>query len=396
MKKLFAALAFGAAMFAAPLASAQQAGVPLQVRAGEVYTLRFEGTETIIAGGEETTVPFGAVYALEILSDAPSDRRWRYTPISVDYSGFANASPELSALAFDWNLLNEGLSATVRLFADIGFECRVDEYGRCIEMTNWPMWSARVENIVLAGDAFARMVQASDASTATETPKAGGMAEADSGTWQSGDQAPWTALREPILRGVSALLDGVDTRSAATAVSSFHPLAAVQGRSMARGEAQSFVEEWAMPYGAAPLNVTGTLTLDRIDRRANTATFVRRASLEPAAVRAALQSMSDYMITRVIEPTRPYLGADADSLPTPEGMQALVQMFLPQLNVSFEETTTGVVDLTTGMARQTTSDFVITMAGAPETPELAATVRARYVLTVERGAPATPRLPRAN
>ncbi len=48
------------------------------------------------------------------------------------------------------------------------------------------------------------------------------------------------------------------------------------------------------------------------------------------------------------------------------------------------------------MARQATSDFVITMAGPPESPEMAATVRAHYVLTVERGFPAVLRLPRAN
>ncbi len=82
---------------------------------------------------------------------------------------------------------------------------------------------------------------------------------------------------------------------------------------MTRGDTQPFVEAWPMPYEAAPLNVTGTLVLERVDRRANTATFVRRASVEPAAVRAALQSMSSYVIVSVIEPTRPYLGADAQN-----------------------------------------------------------------------------------
>ncbi len=396
MKKLLAALMFGAAIAAGSVAVAQEVGVPLNLQAGQSYTIRMDIRETIITGDEEVSVTMGAVYALDILSHTPTDRRWLYTPVSIDYSDIASLVPEAAGLGIDWALASEGISALGRVFADIGFECRVDAYGRCEEWSNWSMWSARAENTVLAVDAFARMAEAIGAPTEETKASTTSSAAADpEGGMSEAPPVSWATMREPVLLAISALLDGVDSRSAASMVSSFHPLAAVQGRTMTRGETQPFAEAWPMPFGAPPINVTGTLTLDRVDRRAGTATFVRHATVDAPSVTASLEGMSEYMITRVIAPAAPYFGDSADSVPDADAMRGLVQMFLPMFNFSMEETTTGIVDLNTGMARQSTTDLTFTMNGPPDMPEASTTVRLNYVLTVEPGAPSLPRLPRA-
>jgi hypothetical protein len=84
IRPILAAFAFACALAAAPAALAQQpAGVPIQVRTGEVYTIDITYTQTAEFGDESIEAVVRQVYALHIV-DAES-RRWRYVPVSLSY-----------------------------------------------------------------------------------------------------------------------------------------------------------------------------------------------------------------------------------------------------------------------------------------------------------------------
>jgi hypothetical protein len=147
-----------------------------------------------------------------------------------------------------------------------------------------------------------------------------------------------------------------------------------------------------MPFSAPAMRVNGTLVLQRVDQRQGVAVFRREATLDSESARASVQAMADDVINRVMAPMQPMLdaqGADAES------MSAMVEMMLPQFNLAMSETTTGEVDLTTGMARRTVTDYVVTMSG-PESEGAAqpVTMRLNYVMTVTPGAAPVPTLPR--
>jgi hypothetical protein len=403
MIKLFSAALLGLALFASP-AVAQEFGAPLRVAAGEQYTVSMDMTETLSMRGQEISVGAAIVYRLDIVSDDPADRRWLYTPVNFSYTDVSMAGAGLENSGVDFALFGEGMSALVRVAADIGFECRVDEFGRCLEWSNWPQWSARVENLVLMGDAFGRMAYEMGRSSADAPLEDAGKARESLPDSRTGPEVgeqnevsganAWMEMREPVLRSVAAFLDGIDTRSAALAMASLHPVASVQGRRMARGAPQAFVEQWEMPFNAPPLNVSGTLVLDSVDRGANSATFVRRASLDGASAQASMQGVATYMIDTVLAPMHPFLsqqGADAAT------MTSMVEAMLPQLGVTMAETTRGIVDLQTGMARETTTDYVMTMSGPNDGEDGAAesiNIQLNYVIRVTPGAPEPPRLPR--
>lgn len=133
MKRILRAAA--AVILAAGPAAAQT--VPLRVGAGDVYTVSFEQTQKSGLVGEDMEVTVRQVLSLEIV-DAEKGV-WRYTPISL-----STDAPEASAIGQAASIVNqpayhEAVSAMLRLGTDIGFECRVDEFGRCLELTNWPM-----------------------------------------------------------------------------------------------------------------------------------------------------------------------------------------------------------------------------------------------------------------
>jgi hypothetical protein len=369
----------------APVTAAQTVGAPLQVRTGEVYTISVEQSQTTDLGENDVTASLSHVYALHIV-DA-ENRIWRYMPASLTYSLPTGLGIEAQAAALNWPVLSEGVSAMLRIATDIGIECRVDEFGRCIDMTNWPAWRDRAENLIVMADAFARMVP--------ETPAApsavDGGPKDEAGSPAAPPTPTWSMLRGPVLRGLAAMLDNFDSRDAAASMASIETIAGVQGRTLARRQSVPVTDELEMPFGASPLRFTGTVRLERIDQRNNTATVVRRVSLDQESARATLRGVSAFLTTNMVEPVAQAAGEGADIT----SVTGAVDTMLDAMSFQYQETTTGTIDLTTGMAREATTDYTVTLtppSGAGGDTPL--TLRGRTIIRVTQGAPDIQRLPR--
>lgn len=399
MVRFLLACALVGALLFSPLANAQTINAPLQVQTGEDYTVQIEFTQSTGVNEREISITFTQVLALHIV-DA-ENRIWRFTPVSVGYN-IPDFLPADATNKVDWAAMSDGMSAFLRIATDVGFECRVNEFGRCVEMTNWGLWRDRAENFVLMMDAFARM--------APTTAPAAVAAEADSGDKQEGADAEtdeaeipqplpgavWATLREPMLHGIARLLDGFDARDAASSMAAVQPGAALQGRALTLRRSEAVVEEVEMPFGAPPLRYNGTLRLERMDRRNNTAIVVRRVTLDQGSLRASLQSMAQFVTTNVLEPVAS-ASASSDAAPTPAAMMSSLNAILEGIDLNYQETTTGTLDLATGMVRDSTTDFVVTLAppgSAPASTPLE--LRGRSVMHITRGAAAAPRLPRGD
>lgn len=372
-KWLCSALAFVGALLAAPLAAAQTVGVPIQVSTGDVFTVQVDYTQSTVIGEQPIDARFGYVYTIEVLN--AEQRLWRFMPVSVSYEFPSGLGVEAESLQINWAAVSDAFSAIMRIATDVGFECRVDEYGRCLELTNWPFWAARVEDLALMTDAFLRLSFPAAAPSGSERPA-----------------VTWETVRVPTMQGIARLIDAYDARDAAAGVAGMFIPAYLQGRTLTRRQNVDVVHEYDMPWGAPPLRFTGTMRLERIDRRANTGTVVRRVSLDRESVRASVRSMTQFVTDNLVTPLASYFPEDQQ----PPSAEALLEMIDLGLNgLSYEETTTGVIDLATGWARETTTDFTVTMAP----PEAAGggdpmTARGRIVTRVTAGRPPAPRLPR--
>jgi len=397
MRTVSRALILVGVLLSAPAAMAQTIDAPLRVRTGEVYTVAVEQSQTSAIAGTNVEATFSHSYALHIV-DAEQGI-WRYVPATMSYELPTGLGIEAQTADINWPIVNEGVSAFARLAMDIGFECRVDAYGRCIEMTNWPMWRERAENVVLMADAFARLMPEGASDDDVVAPAQPGQRptpgvkqgdEAEPGMVQR-DAFSWARMREPVLRGVATILDNFDARDAATSMATIQGGAFLQGRSLTRRQDVAVSDELDMPFGAPPMRFTGTLRLERINQRDNTATVVRRVTLDEASARATLLAMSQFATRNVIEPIAAASG-EADSA---EAMEALIEPMLNAIAMRYNETTTATVDLASGMARETVSEYTLTVAppaeGGADTP---VTIQGRTVIRVTLGAPAITRLPR--
>ena len=405
------AWAFVAALLLAPLASAQTVGAPLALRTGDAFTVNVVYTQSADIGGEELNATMTYVYAVHVL-DADT-RLWRFLPITVAYEMPEMPGIEAQAANVNWAAMSDVMSAMMRIGTDVGFECRVDAYGRCEDMTNWPFWSARVENMALAFDGIARMIPPRAAAAqeappeaiepppqAIPSPKGGAGSGSDEASLQlaaaetPAPAAPampdWETIRVPVLQGVARLIDNFDSRDAAATMSGLYYPALVQGRTLTRREAVPFTDTYEMPFNAPPLRYSGTLRLDSINRRDNTAIVTRRAALDPQSARAALTGMTEFISAALVEPLAPHF---PESQQPPNGA-ALAEMLNSMLaDLQYEETTRGVIDLSSGLARETTTDY--TMSVRMIATEEPVAMRGRVVTRVTPVAPDIPRLPRA-
>ncbi|WP_395647429.1 hypothetical protein [Terricaulis sp.] len=372
-----------------PRAAAQTVGGPIQVRTGDVFTVSVEYTQTSEVAAQNYEIRMSQVYEVRVL-DA-EDRLWRFLPVSLSYE-----IPHLpgvegeTASAINWPAMSDAMSAMLRMATDVGFDCRVNEYGRCMDMTNWPFWSARVENFVLMADGIARaMPRSATTPDPMPTPAAPHSKGLDEGEGAPVATPSWETLRQPVLQSVSRVIDAFDSRDAAAGMSWVYPPAFVQGRTLTRRQTVSFVDEYDMPFGAPPLRYNGTMRLDRVNTRDNTAIVVRQSRLDPESARAALRSMTEFVSENVIQPLAPYYPGGEEP---PAGAE-LARMLDAMLgDVAYEENTRAVIDLSTGLAREATTDFSVSarMTGT-ETPF---TTRGRFVTRVAAGPPQVPRLPR--
>ncbi|MBC7770122.1 MAG: hypothetical protein H7124_15165 [Phycisphaerales bacterium] len=393
MNKSFTkALAFIGALLCAPLATAQTVGGPIQVRTGDAFTVHMEYTQAMDIGEQHYDATMRQVYSVHVL-DAES-RLWRFMPMSLSYELPNVPNMQGQAANINWPAMSDAMSAMMRIATDVGFDCRVDDHGRCVEMTNWPFWSARAENLVMMADGFARMAPRRAASGAdAPPPPSDNRTKQDPGelsTTEEAEAAPnWETLRGPVLQGVARLIDGFDSRDAASSMSGIYIPAFVQGRTLTRRQTVNFTDEYEMPFGAPPLRYNGTLRLDRIDRAANTAIVTRRAALDQESARATIRAMTEFVSAAMIEPLAPHY-PEGQQPPDAAGIVTMLDTMLAGFN--YEDTTRGVIDLTTGLARETTTDFTLIVSMvATEEPLV---TRGRIVTRVTPGAPETPRLPR--
>jgi len=374
--------AFAAALCVAPLAAAQTINTPIQVRTGDAFTVSVDYTQTADFAGQELNATMSYVYAIHVL-DA-EQRLWRFLPVSVRYELPDAPGIDAAAANVNWPVVSDMMSALMRVGTDVGFDCRVDAYGRCEDMTNWPLWSARIENTALALDAAARMYPGGGAAATAddnEGPKVDGEAGSSTPTWEQ--------MRGPVMRGVARVIDSIDSRDAAASMASVYFPAYLQGRTLTRREIVQSVDEYEMPFGAPPLRYATTLRLDSIDRRANTATVTRRSSLDQASGRAAISAMTEFLSEALIEP----LSREMPGGQPPPDRSALAEMVNSMLTeFSYEDTTRGVIDMTTGFARETVTDY--TMSARVAASDQPMVTRGRVVTRVSAGAPQTPRLPR--
>lgn len=407
MLNFMRAIAFACVLVSAPVAAAQTVGGPLQVRTGEIYTVSVEQTQSTELGEREIEATLTHTYALHIV-DA-ENRVWRYMPVSLGYSLPTGLGIEQQAANINWPVMSEAMSAMLRLATDVGLECRVNEYGACAEMTNWPLWRDRAENLVLMADAFARFIP--EAATAPSTPGAlevvpeppashqptsatkpnPGAPESETPGMAPTPAMNWSTLRGPVLRGIAAMLDNVDSRDAAAGMASIQAAAGIQGRALTRRQRVDVTDELEMPFGAPPLRFTGTMRLERINRADNTAIIVRRVTMDEAAMRASLQAMSRFVTANLVEPVAQVSAGSQEDM---SSITAVIDGMLDSVGLAYEETTTGVVDLATGMARETTTTYTYTMrppAGISEAPMV---LEGRTIVRVTPGAPEVSRLPR--
>lgn len=384
---VFGILALAAAFFAAPQAMAQTVGGPIQVRTGDAFTVAVEFTQSAEISGQDYNARITQVYAVHVLN--AEQRLWRFDPVSLHY----DLPPELpggeAMTSMNWSAISDAISAMMRIATDVGFECHVDEYGRCVEMTNWPFWSARVENFVLMVDGIAR------AYAQTQAPQAENPQNERPSKWGGHGEggapaaAPtWERMRGPVLQGVARLIDNFDSRDAAGGLAWVYPPAYVQGRTLTRRQPVSFVDQYDMPFGAPSLRYTGTLTLDRVNARENTAIVLRTATLDQESARAALRAMTQFITDTMVTPLQQYYPEGE----TPRGEDVAQMLDAMLSDMSYTENTRAVIDLSTGLAREITTDFTFSsrIAGA-ETPMV---THGRMVTRVTQGAPANPRLPR--
>lgn len=397
-KLLIGVAALAGALLLSPFAAAQTISMPMQVRTGDVFTVAVDYTQSADIGDEELNATMSYVYSVHVI-DA-EQRLWRFMPVSMSYE--LPEAPGLAAQAanVNWPAASDMMSAMMRIATDVGFECRVDEYGRCREMTNWPFWSARVENMALAFDAAARMmprtVISGDQSATppapeeVERPGKSDDAATPTATAPSTRAAPsWEMLRAPVMRGVARLIDGFDSRDAAASMAGIYLPAFVQGRTLTRRQTVEIVDEYDMPFGAPPLRYTGTLRLDRIDRRNNAAIVTHRTRLDQASARTAIDSVTEFVADALIAPLAEHF-PEGQTPPDATGLARMINAMLADFE--YEATTRGIIDLATGMARETTTDYTFSarMAGS----EQPMATHGRIVTRVTPAAPEVPRLPR--
>lgn len=379
-------VALALALISAPLAAAQTVGGPIQVRTGDAFTVSVEYSQTGEYGGQAYDMRVTQVYAVRVLN--AETRQWHFDPISFNYDiptmpGVADTS------SVNWTAISDAISAMMRIATDVGFECRVTEYGRCEEMTNWPIWSMRVENLVLMFDGVARAIPRSQEAVAADPENERPSKFGGHGGEEAVPAMPdWETLRGPMLQGIASLIDHFDSRDAAAGLSWVYPPAFVQGRTLTRRQPVSFVDEYDMPFGAPPLRYAGTMRLDRVNARDNTAIVLRQSRLDPDSARAALRGMTEFITETLVTPLQQYYPEGE----APSGAE-LAQMLDAMLSdLSYEENTRGVIDLSTGLAREITTDFSFSarMTGQ-ETPLV---THGRMVSRVTQGAPPVPRVPR--
>jgi hypothetical protein len=388
-----AAAAFGLSAFAAEPALAQSStrpvSIPVRVVPGDSYLMNidFEGKDQS-AGG--LSYAGSATLALQVESMGPQGGVWRWSFEDVSLRSL-NLGSEAGGEMPAWLTgpgLDTTMSATLRLFSDLDFVCRVDARGTCVELQNWPEWRERIENVVLITSGAIQLYAATQSHQAA-TPTSPGEPAVASPTVDMNQ----VALAINNVAGI--LLNAVDGEMLATGFS-LPGMSEIQGRSFVLGAETPTEINYAMPFGAEPIRMTGSATLQSVDRAAGVARFSYNQVLDQ---RSMVQSFTTMVqngsgpIVAAITPALPPGTLGEDPAASTEYMASMMGAMLSSFRIDSEVAGTAEVDLATGLVTRITS----TQRQAVMSPdgEVLTNQVARTSITLTRGAPEQPRLGRA-
>lgn len=241
-------------------------------------------------------------------------------------------------------------------------------------------------------DALARLAEASAADRDEETPERAEPETEDGDlTAAVADIVDWERSRGVILRGLAAMLDNVDARDAGAMMAAIEAPALLQGRRLSLRETVPVTTELEMPFGAPALRFVGTIGVESVDRRENVATVVRRVTLDQESGRAAALGVADFLVASFVSP----LGTENANAKMAEDFYPQIRSTLETLGLGYTETSEGVVDLATGMVRETRTDYVLQLERpGEEGAENMVLASGRTVIRITPGAPVIPKLPR--
>lgn len=385
MNKLMSLAAVGSAAVlvacaSSPIARADNAGVRLA--AGDQYTVVIRDKQTAKLFGQEQTTDISLTMGLDVLS-AGQGGRWRWSFADAAISELGLDSSELGG--FDPKQFTTLIGPTLRLGTMAGFDCKVGRNGGCDELSNWPVWRGAVEDLVMIVEGAVKLGSAFSPAGEDGTPAPFG---GDSGfTQREMDLVVNIALN---------LLDGIDAKTAGGAVNSgIYPMLMVQGADLRATGTAPFTLELPLPYGGGAAALVGTRTVERIDRAAGTATVKTTVSLDGKAYFDSLLKIYDGLATPNLKAFAEYSPEDG------KGALAIGAVIRSQIEAAFAEakldytmTSTGVVDLRTGLARSVNSEYMVAVKGGGDFDWVDVTINGTQSATVTSGAPPIQRLER--
>ena len=382
LKSAVAAVAMGAAAvlgFAGPAHAQQARAIPIQVQPGQTFLLDMNYNIEDSTGIGSIAMDIGVGLEIEEMGPQGGVWRWSLESISIDPSVAATGPDGVNPFAgvpFGPGM-DQALSATLRLMTDLDIVCRVNAQGACVEVLNWPQWRERAENTILIGTGVLRVLEDQQQQSQSDEVLLGpvvspeykpeyvpstrrgaasppmvsvGPAPVES---YSASPIPYALIADAVEAVAGILLDSVDGRMLAS-MSNLPAITDIQGVTLAQGQSLQTETRIALPFGAEPVRMTGTVTLDGIDRSAGVARFSRSASLDSAGFTQSLTTMMQNGAPPIINALAPILPADymgEDPVASANFMVSMIGAGLASLNLSMQETSTGEVDLATGLVR---------------------------------------------
>jgi hypothetical protein len=391
MKKLLTLAALGGAVAVTACATPGGAGsMPgrgpgVWLNDGDAYTATVKDETTFSFFGQEAKQSTRIVMGLDVLRGG-ADPRWRWTIADAKLETLAGGDEALGIDGSELKFLNEVVGPMVRLIFVMGFECKPDAAGACAELTNLGQWRGVVEDGMLIGDGFTKMM------LLNSLPGMPGGEEFEGGPGGMGglDQRSMDLV---VNIGLN-LLDGWDAKSAGAVITSstWGPIM-VQGTDLRPGAPMAFSRSLPLPYGGGAIVFSGDRQVVSVDRATGTAVVVTRTKLDGKVFAASLLTMFDNLATPNIKAFAAY---------DPENGAAMVAM-LPMLRtqmetvlnaskLDFTETTRGVIDLKTGLARETRTEYNFTFKGGGDFDWVDGKIGGVQTMTITPGAPTITRL----
>lgn len=376
-------------------AGAQTVNAPLQLAAGQHYTVNstmriseFTGVEALGLEPEAATalaflpdITLQMVWGLEVKSWGADGGVFRWTvengginaPMLEGLAAGATASTPGAGAAISQGL-DQVVGGLLVSSLDLGFDCRVDRSGRCIELLNYRDW----QRATLGQVEMVRGILTAIGPVVPATPGPDGKPP------QVPPSRMFATMNTLIGSLTSLFVDGYDARSAAAAFSLLDGMANIQG---ARAGATTVT--FPQPMGGGNLPTTGQVSVVSVDQGARTAQIRTSLTADPAAMRRATAAQ-----VQAMGPMLEQLGQFAAMAPATPGSgpstaaaeMAELRTMMTEMATSGRYTlsleTTGTVDLTTGLARETRTLMRSSSAwGAANSTPMAATIEVTTRLT---------------